>query len=320
MFTGRLDDNKEKGLDVSKSRSAIDQQDLEKLFKKYFIPGIKSSNTKVLLQQVFFDILYYMGHRGKKGFRNLNKTSFEIKTGVDGIDYIQLIFNEKTKKNQGDQSSSQKLALHNDQNIISTQPNNILCPVESFKTYVSLLNDECDAFFQYNSKDIRTFDNKPIGKNSLATMMKDISEDAQLSCTYTNHCIRKTTATALHHQGFDLSEIQNVTKHKNIDSLKHYISVPTYKEKKNYNNALLNYAENEHPEEEPMIVAKKAKRDNVKTKKNKITTKKQQIAQPEMQAETPIMPNNENIEPENWLVPMFNDETDNNVMQMSTMQ
>ena len=76
-------------------------------------------------------------------------------------------------------------------------------------------------------------------------MMKDISEDAKLSRIYTNHCIRKTTATALKRQGFDLTEIQNVTKHKNLDSLKYYISGPTYKEKRNYNGAVLNYAEND---------------------------------------------------------------------------
>ena len=167
-----------------------------------------------------------------------------MKTSVDGEDYVQLTFNEKTKKNQGDQMSSGQLALHNDNHIISAQENKTLCPVESFKMYVSLLNHECDAFFQYPSRNNKSYDNKPVGKNSLATMMKEISEHANLSRIYTNHCIQKMMATVLHRQGFDLNEIQNVTKHKNLDSLKHYISAPTYKEKKNYNNALLQYAEN----------------------------------------------------------------------------
>ena len=140
--------------------------------------------------------------------------------------------------------SSGQLALHNDNHIISAQENKTLCPVESFKMYVSLLNHECDAFFQYPSRNNKSYDNKPVGKNSLATMMKEISEHANLSRIYTNHCVQKMMATVLHRQGFDLNEIQNVTKHKNLDSLKHYISAPTYKEKKNYNDALLQYAEN----------------------------------------------------------------------------
>ena len=136
----------------------------------------------------------------------------EIKIGSDGLDYIELTFNEKTKKNQGDQNSSGQDALHNDHHIISTQPGNILCQVKSFKTYTSLLHPNSDVFFQYSSKDKKSYDNKPIGKNSLATMMKEISTDTKLIRIYTNHCIRKTTATAMKRQGFDLNEIQNFTK------------------------------------------------------------------------------------------------------------
>ena len=67
VFTGRLRDNKEKGLDISKPRQSIDQMDLENLFKNYFTPGIQNKNTQVLLEKVFFDILYYTGRRGKEG-------------------------------------------------------------------------------------------------------------------------------------------------------------------------------------------------------------------------------------------------------------
>ena len=253
VLTGRLRDNKEKGKDKSKRRIAIEQDDLEKLFKSYFTPAMQTLDTYMLVQKIFFDIVYYTGRRGKEGLRDLNKKSFEIKTGSDGLDYIELTFNEKTKKNQGDQNSTGQDALHNDHHIISAQPGNILCPVKSFKTYISLLNPESDVFFQYASKDKKSYDKKPIGKNTLATMMKEISTDAKLSKIYTNHCIHKTTATAMKRQGFDLNEIQNVTKHKNLDSLKHYISGPTYKEKQSYDEALLNYVENETEDEETPV-------------------------------------------------------------------
>ena len=152
VFSGRLRDNKEKGFDTSKPRMAIEQEDLKKLFKNYFTPAMTKLDTHVLVQKVFFDMIYYTGCRGKEGLRQLNKTSFVIKTGSDGLDYIELMFNEKTKKNQGDENSSAQAALHNDHHIISAQPNNILCPVTSFKKYIALLNDKNDAFFQYPSK------------------------------------------------------------------------------------------------------------------------------------------------------------------------
>ena len=142
-----------------------------------------------------------------------------------------------------------KKTLHNDHHIISAQPEKELCPVKSFKEYIAKINPKCPAFFQHYSDDKASYQNKPVGKNTLATLMKEISKDANLANSYTNHCIRKTTATGMHRQGFDLNSIQNVTKHKNLDSLKHYIGGPTYKEKKEYNNALLRYAENETPQQ-----------------------------------------------------------------------
>ena len=53
VLTGRLRDNKEKGKDKSKCRIAIDQEDLEKLFKTYFTPAMQTLNTYVLVQKVF---------------------------------------------------------------------------------------------------------------------------------------------------------------------------------------------------------------------------------------------------------------------------
>ena len=74
--------------------------------------------------------------------------------------------------------------------------------------------------------------------------MKEISEKANLSRNYTNHQIRKTTATGLRKSGFTFEQIAHVTKHKNLDSLKHYVDGPTITDKENYNKGLFNYAKN----------------------------------------------------------------------------
>ena len=106
VFTGRLRDNKEKGHDKTQPRVAIEKEDLEKLFIVYFLEGINNNNTEVLLHKVFFDIIYYTGRHGKEGLRNLTKDSFTIKKGPDGADYIEMTYNEKTKKNQGEATST----------------------------------------------------------------------------------------------------------------------------------------------------------------------------------------------------------------------
>ena len=98
VFSGRMHNNEEKGLDVSKPRDSIDQEDMKKLFHKYFKPGISTINTQVLLHKVFFDIVYYTSHHGKEGLRKLRQNSFDIKIGSDGLEYVEITFNEKTKK------------------------------------------------------------------------------------------------------------------------------------------------------------------------------------------------------------------------------
>ena len=300
VFSGRMRENKEKGLDISKPRESIDQEDLNTLFENYFKPGMESGDTYVLLQKVFFNILYYTGRRGKEGLRELNKKSFDIKTGSDGKDYVEINFNEKTKKNQGSENSSAKRALHDDHHIISELPGKVLCPVKSFKRYLSLLNHKEDAFFQYPNKEKTGFKNSPVGKNTLAEMMKEISKDSKRSRIYTNHCVRKSTATAMKWQGFDLNEISHVTKHKNLDSLKHYIGGPTYSDKKKYNEAMFNYS--------------KAEEDAPLAKIPAIVTPKVQPSKPmeiSIAKEAPEEINDQNVPPMKCLVPMYPDDDSN---------
>ncbi|XP_071094388.1 uncharacterized protein [Haliotis cracherodii] len=73
-------------------------------------------------------------------------------------------------------------------------------PVASFKQYVSKLHPENTALFQRPRKHTNTppdthwYTAQALGHNSLRQMMKSISKEAKLSKTYTNHCVRATTA------------------------------------------------------------------------------------------------------------------------------
>ena len=251
--------------------------------------------------------MYYTGRRAKEGLRELCKNSFEIKIGSDGLKFVEITFNEKTKKNQGSDNSMSKRALHNNHHIISAMPGNELCPVKSFKTYLSLLHHEENAFFQYPNKRLTGFNNAPIGKNSLGTFMKEISKAANLSKVYTNHCIHKTTATSMRKQGFDLNQISHVTKHKNLDSLKHYISAPTYSEKRKYNDAMYEYATGTKENDGPPS-PKRA------TAKNPIITPKPPEAEPK---NLQSIPADDNIPEENCLVPIYPDSEDSNTTETS---
>ena len=96
--------------------------------------------------------MYYSGCRGKEGLRNLTKNSFKVKTGADGKEFIDITFNEKSKKNQGDSMLTSLNALHNDHHIITEIPDSDLCPVQSYKRYISVLNPCINDFFQHPNK------------------------------------------------------------------------------------------------------------------------------------------------------------------------
>ena len=302
VLKSQLKQNKKDGLDVSESRQPIDPLDMEKLYTAYFLPGLAEGNTEVLLHKVFFDLLFHTGRRGKEGLRYLKKDSFKIKTSTAGTRYVEITFNEATKKNQGGDLKADN--FHNNHAIIKEQPNDDLCPVNSFDHYMHELNSDVIWFFQKPSKDKKSFDKMHLGKNPLGDMMKTISKQAGLSKEYTNHQIRKTTATALARSGFSLKEIADVTKHKNLESLKYYIGGPSHDEKENYSDALHQYThqtkrksteDNENQQAEPKKKSTKTQQ-KTKTKPTKKFTKAPS-----------------NVDPENAVVPFepnFEDESD----------
>ena len=192
-------------------------------------------------------------------------------------------------------------------------PGNPLCPVQSFKSYLFLLNHKETAFFQYPNKKLNGFNNAPIGKNSLGVMMKEISTSTNLSKSYKNHCIRKTTATAIKKQGFDLNEISHITKYKNLDSLKHYIGGPTYSDKRKYNDTMSNCASG-NDEPQPKIPVSPFEKNTNATPKTPENTTANKILHAQ---EAPIMENSPQVQSDQCLVTMYLDSEDSSTTDMS---
>jgi len=125
VFLGKIRLNKQDGHDTSKARPSISEADLQKLYQNYFADI--ESNTQILQHKVFFDLLYHLGRRGKEGLRSLSRDSFAIKNGPNDSRYLEITFNEVTKKNQGDRMSTSTDALHNNHAIISEQKGDKMC-------------------------------------------------------------------------------------------------------------------------------------------------------------------------------------------------
>jgi len=98
--------------------------------------------------------------------------------------------------------------------------------------FLTKLNPECDALFQYPKRNWRTsdqvwYENRPLCVNKLSTTMKEISKKAGLSRIYTNHSVRATAITLWANAGLSDRDIMAISGHRSEASLRSYHQQPS---------------------------------------------------------------------------------------------
>lgn len=93
-----------------------------------------------------------------------------------------------------------------------------MCPVASFTKYLSKLHPDNTALWQqprdtYHCSHELWYTKTPLGKNTLSSMMSNISK---LSMIFTNHSIRATAITEMDEAGIDTRHIMRVPPLNNI--------------------------------------------------------------------------------------------------------
>ena len=222
VFFGKIRKPRQDGLDRTKHKDAVRAGDMAELYEG----GTLAIDNPVALQRkVYLEVSLHFCRRGREGLRELWKDSFVVKTDENGREYVTLGYNELEKNHQG-----------LEKNDIGEEPRMYgqagdLCPVSSFKLYISKLHSECPAFFQRANMNYKNsgqwYYNMPIGKNTLSSMMKNMSQAAGLSRLYTNHCLRVTAISVLRARGVDSEDIRTVFRHRSTDGLKPYCQGPT---------------------------------------------------------------------------------------------
>ena len=109
--------------------------------------------------------------------------------------------------------------------------------VAAFERYISKLHPQLDRLFQrakYGEGVLKVdspvwFMNQPLGHNTLAKMMKNLSEAAKLSSVYTNHCVRVTSIVNMKEAGAEDRKICAISGHRNLQSLQAY-DRPTHRD------------------------------------------------------------------------------------------
>jgi hypothetical protein len=217
-YDGKLKTLKKEGKDKIQHKPAIDPADI----KKFYASGTLSNNNPISLQRkVWFEISLHFGRRGREGWRSLTKESFIEKKDSEGRTYITLAFQEFDKNHPNTEEKEQRMYSTNDES----------CPVASFNLYLQKLNPKCSAFLQRPDPHFQGkttwYQNAAVGINTIASMLKCISKEANASKTYTNHSVKASTATILKKAGIPAQDIMAVTGHRNIASLESYAQGPT---------------------------------------------------------------------------------------------
>ena len=237
VFGGMLRKIKEDGLDKSKKKSAITQEDWSKMQNS---PILDPTNPSGLQKLVFINIMLHFARRGNEGLSAINKETFVVKT-EDRKEFVTLSVAEKEKTDQGEEKKKGISSLSKKMFAVGGDR----CPVATYKTYLSKLDPGCAWFFtkpriNWKKQDAVWYSKQKIGRNPLNTMMATISTEAELSKRYTNHCLRATTVTILSRAGVHADEIMAVTGHACRSSVDSYINEMQTERRGQLSNVLYN--------------------------------------------------------------------------------
>ena len=214
----------------------MDIKPLNKLIWWSYIRTLIEQRQHAFFWEVFFLIIYHFGFRGREWLRSLTKSSVLIKfCPITNLRYVELIKEIKEKNvNQTNPESCKQILMYE-------KPTSISCPVQAIQLYLSKLPHNSNVLFpkpKIKFQDDWYSEKEVLGKHTLFDGMKKISELANLSKIYTNHCIRASVVTTLSEQGFTPSEIQTVTGQKSIETIERYTKRISSSEKMKLSHAL----------------------------------------------------------------------------------
>ncbi len=184
-----------------------------------------SGDARVLQNTIFFLIAKLLGFRGADEHRQLAWGDLQLKVDMDGNEYLQ--WNERKTKTRNGQPAN----IRPYQPKIYCSENKERCPIECFKLYASHrpaeMKLESSPFYLSVKKTKKAKDNvwcnrSAMGKNYIGKIMKEMCLSAGIKGNKTNHSIRKTMCTNLLHAGVPPTLIQQLSGHKNVQSVNNY--------------------------------------------------------------------------------------------------
>ena len=189
-----------------------------------------------LLRTVWFNNTLFFGWRARDEHHRVRFGDFQIKCedGPQGRDYVEWITERGSKTRTGEHEFVPDRTFN--PKMYATGGSR--CPVSIFKEYLARRPPEMAAadspFYLASivkpSSDI-WFKKQPLGKNSLGSFMKSMSEAAGLTGRHTNHSVRRTMISTLRKENVEPLNIIALAGQRNLKSLDSYSSTSTEQQK-----------------------------------------------------------------------------------------
>jgi hypothetical protein len=221
-FRAVVVDLKIKGFASTDHKPPIAQEDLVKICSVDSI--VMNVRTPCGLQnKVWFDLMFYLCRRGQENLRSMSKSTFGINTDSSGREFVYQKEDDFDKNHRDSSAPDDTVG----EGRMYARPGDPLCPVLPYKSYLERLHPQLGDLWQrprdsYEEHEQIWHCRSALGKNMLAIMMPDISEQAKLSFRYTNHSFRATAITALDDTGIEARHIVRASGHKSEASIRSY--------------------------------------------------------------------------------------------------
>ena len=181
---------------------------------------IKTHNLIVLY------VLIVSGLRGSDEARKMKWGDMEI--GLDEHGEFLAFTERQTKTRTGESGGTRKITPKAYEN----QEDRSRCPVTLFRKFSQhrpekMLKDDAPFYLAVNydsdgSDPRKWYKAAPLGKNTIGKFMKTMATAAKISGKKLNHSARKTSAERLLQANVPPTLIQNITGHKNVQSISNY--------------------------------------------------------------------------------------------------
>lgn len=222
VLNGILKDKKRSGREAAVAhKTSLSDADLMKI-EEYFSDILECQDPRKLTFYVWYQVTIHFCLRGGEVQRQLRKTDLVLDKLPDGREFFKLNKDFMSKNHQGGLTGSEFTS----DGIITDEKQ-----VNALKLYISKLHPEQEFFFQRAkcppscklSHDLPSwYCNSPLSHNMLGGMMARISSAADLSKTYTNHCVRATSIQSMKKAGIEDRKICAISGHANVQSIAAY--------------------------------------------------------------------------------------------------